>query len=102
MLYSGAELIRTSGQQIERQERLKVVEPVKPVESPAQPRSSLDQDTQNALLRFARFIHKEGESKKDKKAPSKSTPKTIPGAYHSQIENRYSSPQTGHSLDVYV
>jgi hypothetical protein len=65
MIYSGADLIRTSGQQHERAERL--TKGVEAVADSGTAGTALDQDTQGALLRFARFVHKESlEKKKDK------------------------------------
>jgi hypothetical protein len=70
MIYSGADLIRTSGQQQDRVERLRLADrgdagdagAVEPVSSPENPASGLDENTQGALLRFARFLHGRGGS----------------------------------------
>ena len=100
MLTSGASLSRTSGQQAERADRLKVVDPVQPVASPAANHSPLDGSTHDALARFARFIHKEKE--KGEKPPRKHVPKGIPDAYRSQIEIHNRRQDYGSMLDVYI
>ncbi|NJL25821.1 MAG: hypothetical protein HC902_12030 [Calothrix sp. SM1_5_4] len=72
MLYSGADLIKTSGTQNDRLERLKVVtDPVAPAPATEKSASSgLDEQTQGALLRFARFVRgKAGEERKAKSQP---------------------------------
>ena len=102
MLYSGADLIRTSGLQHERLDRLdKEDGAVKPVSPPENPTSQLDDQTQGALLRFARFIHKE----KDKKPRKASRPETLNSATNPYIKAEEREAQLfgrGHSLDVYV
>jgi hypothetical protein len=103
MLYSGADLIRTSGQQFERLERLKAADEVQPIQPAQNPKSKLDDQTQGALLRFARFIHKEGEKKKAPPKPSRNETKSL-------LANPYSTAETrtenlfgrGQMLDVYV
>ncbi len=100
MLYSGADLIRTSGHQVERLSQLRAVDPVKPVDSAAKSESSLDSESKNALLRFARFVHKE-KSPKAKKPASPPTRRSL-GGYLSQIESLTEESPRGGNLDVYV
>ena len=55
-MLSGVDLIRTASHQQERLDRVKPMEGVAAVSSSGASGSSLDGDTQGALLRFARFI----------------------------------------------
>jgi len=91
MIYSGADLIRTSGQQAERVERLtKHAEPIAAVQPPQKNESGLN----DGLLRFARFIHKEKQKK-----PGKTPPKGIPEGYRAQIS---SGASNGGMIDIYI
>lgn len=65
MLYSGATLMRTNNDLQERLEKAGIHR-VKPVSGPAEQGENLDGDTRGALLRFARFIHKEKNPKQRK------------------------------------
>jgi hypothetical protein len=99
MLFSGAELIKTSGNQVERMERMgkRSVEAVKPVENPGQSQSSLDSDSgKNALLRFAKFIKDANSS------PPKRLKKGLPAAYVHQAELTQEHPGSGAMLNIYV
>lgn len=101
MIYSGADLIRTSGLQAERMDRLAAKadgpDAVKAPSAPENPTSNLDEQTQGALLRFARFINKE------KRPPKKRV-------FRSGTANPYAAAEAlqeklfsrGRSLDVYV
>ncbi len=107
MIYSGADLIRTSGQQQERLDRLKVVpneQEVKPPEKSAQTKSSLDEETQGALLRFARFINKENKENGPKKDPPKKLapkgPADHPYKKSMSVLNR--AMDSGLTIDIYV
>ena len=101
-MHSGVELIRTSGRQAERLDRLRPVEPVPPVDNPTPSHSSLDNETQGALLRFARFVHAEKEQK-DKPPAKKKPPQGIPPAYLNQISfTPDESAKTGSMIDIYV
>ncbi len=103
MLYSGADLIRTSGQQLERGEKLKVVpKEVEPAASPQQPQLTLDEETQNALLRFARFIHKESKEKEQKNRPRVSKFQPITHPYLRAQENLKRLDDSGQVLDIYA
>lgn len=103
MLYSGADLIRTSGQQAERVERIKAAESVRAMENPGQSQSSLDGETQGALLRFARFVNDEkNQSKKQPPKPSKPAPPGLPAAYASQIGMGATVDGRGATLDIYA
>lgn len=104
MLYTGADLIRTSGAQTERLERLKIVPndlELKPAEKPAETKSSLDEETQSALHRFARFINKEN---KDRQNPAKKqlpkTPEAHPYKKSLSVLNRHMD--SGLTIDIYV
>lgn len=104
MLYSGAELIKTSGQQAERLQRMKPLEAVRPVDNPAGTGSSLNHDTQNALLRFARFVHREGQQG-FKRPPPKSNKRPnarIPEGYAVQLEAADPQSRSGGMINVYV
>lgn len=102
-MLSGSDLIRTSGHLTELAQRLKVVEgpAVKAVESPPEGKQGLDEDTQNALVRFARFINKEGQKKHPPK-PIKAAPKGLPKAYMVQVEAVNQDERSGGILNVYV
>lgn len=90
---SGADLIKTSTHIHDRVERLRLAEPVAAVESPGQSGSALDDDTQNALMRFARFIKNEGQAQQPK--PKK---KGLSAAYTRHLEQ----DEKGAILNVYV
>lgn len=102
MIYSGADLIRTSGQQQDRSDRLQIVKEVKPAEKPSAPKSSLDDETQSALLRFARFINKENEQKKHspKKSQTKTGSEKHPYQQSMAVLNRHMD--SGLTIDIYV
>lgn len=92
MIYSGADLIRTSGHQQLRAEQLagpnKVSEPAK---------SNLsDEESQGALLRFARFLNKERKPK-DKPKPVKGK-----GPYQEAFAKLQHEQDSGLMIDVYV
>jgi hypothetical protein len=74
---------------------------VKAVESPAESKSSLDEQTQGALQRFARFINKEGQ-KKPPPQPNKKPNGNIPKSYISQAQNLNQDERSGGMLNVYV
>lgn len=99
MIYSGADLIRTSGQQQERLERLQVAKEVKPTEQTPETKSSLDEETQGALLRFARFINKESKGKKPKPQPA---PRKQAHPYTKAMEPLQKALDTGLTIDIYV
>jgi hypothetical protein len=95
-MLSGADLIRTSGQNLERAQRLQAVDSVNPVETPGKPNSSLDEDTQSALLRFARFVNKE------KKKPKPSRPAVgLLKPYLDQVQKLNQEQSSGSMIDVY-
>lgn len=109
MIYSGADLIRTSGQQVERFGKLGPLSPVNPVsetEKPSGEQSALDQNTQSALLRLARFVH--DKNKKEGKRPpiflvKNGRKSSLPQAYLNQIElTDPNARRTGESLDITV
>jgi hypothetical protein len=104
MLYSGADLIRTSGQQLERLEKLEAVAPVRPVSATtasSDQSNTLDENTHSALLRFARFVH---DNKKQAPKPHSSKKSgSLPETYLIQIA--FSDPETreaNHVLDLYA
>jgi hypothetical protein len=101
MFYSGADLIRTSGLQNERAVKLNIAA-AKEVKPPAQPgQSNLDEGTKGALLRFARFVNKDG-----KRPPPPSQKKASgQGKRHPYIEVREAASQLlvlGQNLDIYA
>ncbi len=100
MLLTGADLIRTSGERQERLERLQVAKEVKPTEKAPETKSSLDEETHGALLRFARFINKEGQPKKPKSQSKTGTGKEHPYAKTMATLNR--ALDTGLTIDIYV
>jgi hypothetical protein len=98
-MMSGADLIRTTGQNTDRAKRLKVVDAVKPVENPGQINASLDENTQNALLRFARFVNKE----KKKPVPAVKKPsKGLLQPYLDQVQKLNQEQSSGSMIDVYI
>lgn len=80
-MFSGVQLIRTASHQHQRLARVKPVEGVAPVTPGGGAGSSLDGNTQDALARFARFIHKE----KAKPKRDTSVSKRKLAAYHSVL-----------------
>ena len=100
---TGADLIRTTVQNAERAQRLNAAsEPgVKPVESPEENPSSLDDETQGALLRFARFINKEGQKKPSAKS-NKKAPSGLPPSYVTQVQNLNQDERSGAMINIYV
>lgn len=96
---TGADLIKSAGQLTERAAKLGVAAPqeVKPANQAG--KSALDEETQGALLRFARFIHKDGKQR----APShKKTPGNQKHPYikAQQSEDRWY--EVGQNIDIYV
>lgn len=70
MIYTGADLIRTSGLQAERAEKLELVRT--PEVQPAS--QNLDDSTQDALKRFARFINERKPKKPKPQIPPSKHP----------------------------
>ena len=102
MLYSGAELTRNSGRLTERVSRLKSVEPVVPVAGPSESQSSLDGETQGALQRFARFVHKEKEKSASPQKPIRRSPSGVPQSYTLQIQVTSEVQGRGALLDIFI
>src|SRR5258708_10105056 len=107
MLFSGADLIKIWDLQAQRAERLRTTEQVKPVASPSQSSPQTKEDTQSALLRFARFVQEQGDQKKKdaKKPPSnqnhpKPIQSAIPAAYFYQIQVTQDVPKVGAKFNV--
>jgi hypothetical protein len=92
MIYSGADLIRTSDLQSQRAERLALVKT--PAVEPAS--SNLDENTQDALKRFARFITEQ--------KPKKPKPYTKPSShpYNRQKARAAMELDRGQMLDIYA
>jgi hypothetical protein len=92
MIYSGADLIRTSDLQSQRAERLELVK-TRAVE-PAS--SNLDESTQDALKRFARFMGKQ--------MPKKPRPYTKPSSHpYNRLKARTAMElDRGQMLDIYA
>lgn len=92
MIYSGADLIKTSDLQSQRAERLELVK------TPAieRPSSNLDENTQDALKRFARFL---GEQK-----PKKPRLYTKPSSHpYNRLKARAALElDRGQMLDIYA
>jgi hypothetical protein len=94
MLSSGADLVRTSSHNVERAQRLNAnVEAIRPVEN----QSSLNEDTQNALLRFARFVNREKKPKSNKKPNGK-----LPKGYLTQVQNVNQDERSGGMINIYA
>ena len=101
MIFSGADLIRNSGRQAERVEKLK--DTSTPAVKAPEKKAPIDEETSGALLRFARFIH--GEKEKKKKPSKKSSPNPASKRY---AKNPYLAPEErlaeesakGQSLDI--
>lgn len=98
MIYSGADLIRNAGQLAERLERSAPADSVRAASDSA-PHHHLDDETQNALVRFARFLNKDKAPPKKKAAVSQ-TKSANPYAQAEERENTRES--LGHTLDIYV
>jgi len=92
MIYTGADLIRTSGLQSERAEKLELVRT--PAVDPAS--SNLNENTQDALKRFARFMNEQ--------KPKKPRPNTKPSSHpYSRTKARAAIElDRGQMLDIYV
>jgi hypothetical protein len=99
MLQTGADLIRTAGHSAER---LRTFEPVRPVASAGQSQSSLDGDTQNALLRFARFIKKDQDGKPVRRPSQKARKKGLYEAYLTQVSSLAEGSGRGAMIDIYI
>jgi hypothetical protein len=100
MELNGASLMRASGAISERVERLKLVDdPIAPVDAAEPTQNALDEDTKGALVRFARFVNKEGRKKP---APKKATQSGLPKAYLDQIEMRDRENDRGATLDITI
>jgi hypothetical protein len=79
-------------------EKLAAIAPVRPVGDAEKAKTSLDQDTQGALLRFAKFV-KDEKGKRERKP----TPKGIHPAYIKQIQALDPNIEhPGQSLDITV
>ncbi|MGE3683446.1 MAG: hypothetical protein AB7G93_17120 [Bdellovibrionales bacterium] len=106
MIYSGADLVRASGQQQERMERLNVTQPVRPVNPAESPAMFLNEDTHSALLRFARFIKNQKKEKaRARGRPSPSETKRAgalgPHPYHRHQEWLQHHEDRGRILDLF-
>lgn len=103
MLYSGADLIRTSGQQQERQERLKVLPQVKPAAPVKETSTALEENTQGALLRFARFVQNEkGSKQKPKERPKGRKLAGSVNPYNRHIDRQAEPEPRGQTLNIIV
>ncbi|MGZ3722620.1 MAG: hypothetical protein ACXVA9_06805 [Bdellovibrionales bacterium] len=72
---------------------------IRPVENPAKSESSLDEQTQGALLRFARFVNKEGQKKP--KSHKKAAP-GLPKSYQTQVANLNQDERSGGMINIYI
>lgn len=115
MIYSGVDLIRTSGQQAERLHRLSVVPPIGEPRESAAPgedgggggRDGHPQEAMDALRRFAKFMNEE----RDKKRPSEPLAKRqlrrsllqkVSDAYTLQARVLLDESPRGSIIDVYI
>lgn len=101
MLATGVDLVRTSASQAERLEAFKPLEGVAAVAKSQAGSSSLDSGTQDALMRFARFINKE-----KKKRPILEVVKAPPRKhtiqpYLDQLEMAANQLMVGSTYDTY-
>ena len=88
MIFTGADLIKISDRQVERATKRGVVEPPSA--------AVLENETQSALRRFARFVQDERSARKPR---SKDAKKGVSKAYAKQIEALNETP---HIFDIYV
>jgi hypothetical protein len=103
MLYTGADLIRSSGHARERSESLKLVPKVSSPESAESPSTNLDEETQGALLRFARFIQKEGEKKREPPRPTRPRSSNVSKQVYAPYVERLNQPEPrGQILNIFV
>lgn len=104
MIYSGADLIRTSGQQQDRLERLRLVDSsgVEPVGTPENPASGLDDNTQSALMRFARFIHKDKKEHPQRSQQPRKPASSMAHPYLKQAERWERLQDEGRLLNLYI
>jgi hypothetical protein len=101
MLATGAELIKTSATQAERLDRFNPVEGPSPI-AKTQTETSLDSGTQDALMRFAKFIHKEKKKKpvlQLLESPAQPRP-TLKG-YLDQLALAERFERIGSNVDIY-
>ncbi|MGE3760573.1 MAG: hypothetical protein AB7H97_22605 [Pseudobdellovibrionaceae bacterium] len=103
MIYSGADLLRTAAQQQEKLTRLEMgPQAVKAVESAGQPKSSLDEDTRGALLRFARFVNDKDKKSRPKKRSKGVSKSHKLGPYLNPLPTLQRHLETGLTLDIYI
>lgn len=108
MLYSGADLIRTSTQQTERYQRLAGEDAVRPLapagESGDDGSDSSREDMSDVLRRFAKFFS--GEKEREKKPTAATTQnKTVnvrPNPYVAAEEREARLYAAGQTLDIYA
>jgi hypothetical protein len=103
VIFSGADLIRNSGRQAERAEKLK--DTSTPAVQAPEKKSPIDEETGGALLRFARFIHGEKEKKKKpaKKTSLNSESKRYAKNPYVMLEERLAAESArGQSLDIAI
>lgn len=104
-MYSGADLVRRSGQHAEQVGRFKILEPVAAVTPPDAGESTLDGDTRNALLRFAKFVRQKAQNEPNPdEGHRKKKPESLGlhPAYVVQIEALDPNPPSGNLLDIYI
>jgi hypothetical protein len=101
MLATGAELIKTSASQAERLDKFKPVEGPAPIAKSQPGTSHLDSGTQDALMRFARFIHKEKKKKPflEVVKPARRKPSIQP--YLKMLSMDEDQTKLGSNLDIY-
>jgi hypothetical protein len=100
-MLSGVDLIRTASHQQERLDRIKPMGGVAAVDSSNASGSSLDGDTQGALLRLARFISIEQNKEKPKPKRPLSVSKRKIAAYHTVMNLEENQSANGQLMDLH-
>lgn len=105
MLMTGADLIKSAGQLQERAAKLEIAasQEVKPANQAG--KSALDEETQGALLRFARFIHKDGKQKQPSQKKTSARPGMDGNQKHPYIKAQQTEDrwfEVGQNIDIYV
>jgi hypothetical protein len=104
MIYSGADLIRRSGEQAAALraydgDRPATVQAAKPVVSVQNESGRMGEDTGSALLRFARFVHDETKKKRDQNEAKKSRSKN---PYLRLQQHAKERSEIGQMYDIYI
>lgn len=100
MIYSGVDLIRSSGQAAARAERL--VESTPQEVQATQPKQALDEQTGNALLRFARFVREKNGKEKQKEKQKDRLKKDSQNPYLKHQLNAEARENLGKILNISI